>query len=318
MRNEELAYYMAYMTNAGLMTEADAQMTMDLIAGADARIAAYEEEQVGIETTEDKLYSLMERYQRALVQAMTPVNYTYSITGSGSFPSAPTSTGLINMGVPPSVAQQVALNSGLINTGVPPSVAQQIINSDAAGGALRGGEWTLVGDAPGGRLTPYSELITPSGYVLDAKTTRQLFASGIIDEFRSMALTEGAGYSTPSSSGISSSGTPQLSGGRRKINPGGSVSTISLSTSSTGETAAAAEAAVTAVDVAQEATAVAAQSLTAAESISQNVQQSGKQTVAAQYESSGQIVDALGVTNRLLNKLIKETQAQSYEQQMSI
>jgi hypothetical protein len=52
-------------------------------------VAAFENEQIGIEDTEQKLYTLMERYQRALNQSLIPVNYTYSITGTGSFPNAP-------------------------------------------------------------------------------------------------------------------------------------------------------------------------------------------------------------------------------------
>jgi hypothetical protein len=47
-----------------------------------------------------------------------------------------------------------------------------------AGGPLNKGGWTLVGDAPGGGLTPYSELIDPQGNVIPASQTRALMASG--------------------------------------------------------------------------------------------------------------------------------------------
>lgn len=48
----------------------------------------------------------------------------------------------------------------------------------ATGGNLRG--WTLVGDTPGGGLTPYSELITPDGRVLPNDVTVALVRSGIV------------------------------------------------------------------------------------------------------------------------------------------
>lgn len=55
------------------------------------------------------------------------------------------------------------------------------------GGQLSKG-WSLVGDRPGGGLTPWSELISPSGYVFDAKTTRKLMESGMISGVSSRAL----------------------------------------------------------------------------------------------------------------------------------
>ena len=287
LQNEELAYYMAYMTNSGLMSEADAQMTMDLIAGADKRIAAYEAEQEGLKDTDNKLYQLMDRYRRLLNLSLTPVNLLITITTIGKMPNT------------------AGALAGLSTFG--------------SGGRAKGGKLfegaTIVGDSPSGALTPYSEAII-NGWVFDAKMTREMYKAGLLDDAVNHMFTGEGGFGGGFSGGIRPSGTAQISGGRRK-KPPGSISTISIS--STGGTAEAeAEAAAMAVDVAQEATAVAAQSLTAAESISQNVQASGQQTVAAQYESSGQIVDALSVTNRLLNKLIKETQAQSYQQQMSI
>lgn len=58
--------------------------------------------------------------------------------------------------------------------------------SVATGGWLGGG-WSLVGDMPGGQLAPYSELISPNGYVFDAKTSRKLLASGILGDIDSHA-----------------------------------------------------------------------------------------------------------------------------------
>ena len=55
------------------------------------------------------------------------------------------------------------------------------------GGQLSNG-WTLVGDMPGGRPTAYSELISPTGYVYDAKTTKKLLESGFVSSPDSMAV----------------------------------------------------------------------------------------------------------------------------------
>jgi hypothetical protein len=59
-------------------------------------------------------------------------------------------------------------------------------DAKASGGQLRAGRWTLVGDRPGGRLAEYSELISPSGYVFNAKQTRALMASGKLGRVRAL------------------------------------------------------------------------------------------------------------------------------------
>ena len=55
-----------------------------------------------------------------------------------------------------------------------------------AGGYLGSG-WTLVGDAPGGGMTNYSELISPSGYVFSNDQTKALIAAGLVPEMRKRA-----------------------------------------------------------------------------------------------------------------------------------
>jgi hypothetical protein len=71
-------------------------------------------------------------------------------------------------------------SGGTVDEGAPDAGAQ------AAGGPLRAGQWTLVGDKPGGRLAEYSELISPSGYVYNAKQTRALLSSGKIGRIRAL------------------------------------------------------------------------------------------------------------------------------------
>jgi hypothetical protein len=60
---------------------------------------------------------------------------------------------------------------------------------DAAGGPLNTGGWTLVGDRPGGGfVNGVSELISPTGYVYDAKTSKQLMDSGMLGAVQSRAI----------------------------------------------------------------------------------------------------------------------------------
>lgn len=54
------------------------------------------------------------------------------------------------------------------------------------GGQL-GGQWTWVGDMPGGRPGPYSELVSPSGRVYNAKESRMIAQSGILNDVNFMA-----------------------------------------------------------------------------------------------------------------------------------
>jgi pretoxin HINT domain-containing protein len=63
-----------------------------------------------------------------------------------------------------------------------------------AGGGRLSGNLALVGDMPGGKLTPWSELITPDGTVIDAKTTRMLFDRGIVgNDVKSFAVPDTEG-----------------------------------------------------------------------------------------------------------------------------
>lgn len=62
----------------------------------------------------------------------------------------------------------------------------------AGGGMMYSDRPTLVGDMPGGRLTPYSELLLPSGEILDAQTTRRVFEMGLLSGVDSAAVGKSA------------------------------------------------------------------------------------------------------------------------------
>ena len=53
------------------------------------------------------------------------------------------------------------------------------LSTQSKGGQLGKG-WTLVGDAPGGGFTSYSELISPTGYVFSNTASKALLASGMV------------------------------------------------------------------------------------------------------------------------------------------
>jgi hypothetical protein len=79
---------------------------------------------------------------------------------------------------------------GLINQGVPPSVAQYLTggggggsSNNWAGGPLSMDGGTFVGDGPGGMLTPYTEYVK-DGWVYTAEETRELLDMGLIKNGR--------------------------------------------------------------------------------------------------------------------------------------
>lgn len=111
------------------------------------------------------------------------------------------------------------------------SVSPTGIQAVAAGGFLSPGAWTLVGDKPGGQLTPYSELISPTGYVFDARTTRKLMAAGVLGDFESRAFTDDS-YTGGALAGVSKPTltTPKSKGRRVGGGGGGSVVVAAAST----------------------------------------------------------------------------------------
>ena len=88
-----------------------------------------------------------------------------------------------------------------------PGIASQTAQLDQfdyhnnwAGGPL-GSDWTVVGDMPGGVWGPHTELISPSGYVFDAKTSRKMKDAGMLGNVQNMYYGgEGPGIFTPGNS----------------------------------------------------------------------------------------------------------------------
>ena len=160
----------------------------------------------------------------------------------------------------------------------------------AAGGPLADG-WTVVGDAPGGRWTPYTEVVAPWGYVYDAKTSKAMKDSGMLDG--AMALAGGGsvgGRSPVTGSGRAGSGS---TGGRNpKTNPG----TAPRSSGQTSGTLTGAQAEADA----QETAALLAPELEQASNTAAAIGASQQMTARQQN-------DLIAETNELLRTLIAKT-----------
>jgi polyhydroxyalkanoate synthesis regulator phasin len=164
----------------------------------------------------------------------------------------------------------------------------------ASGGRLPGSGFTLVGDAPGGAMTPYTEAII-NGMVLDAKTTRKLKDAGLLDGARALA---GGGFVSDSDTRTYSSGstttTRRASSGTRVGNAAsvdGGTSSTSADVVTISETAAmVSEQAVSTAGIA-----VAAQQQNQNQLTQMTAQQtqatlsSGDNTVAAIHELTRQV-----------------------------
>lgn len=103
----------------------------------------------------------------------------------------------------------------------------------AEGGQLGRG-WALVGDKPGGGVTPYSELVSPTGRVYDHETSMSLLNSGLMPEF-SMAF--GGDADLQSSGSISTKKRVKPGAGHANI-PTNLSGVITGTTSDTQETGA--------------------------------------------------------------------------------
>jgi hypothetical protein len=106
--------------------------------------------------------------------------------------------------------------------------------TDWHGGQLGSG-WALVGDRPGGIFVPgVSELVSPTGYVYDSKTSEMLLKSGFVGGTRSLALSGdlmGVGGGS-----VTKRPSPKISTANRAGSRGGGVSLSSLALASSDAT----------------------------------------------------------------------------------
>jgi hypothetical protein len=72
------------------------------------------------------------------------------------------------------------------------------VDEQWTGGPMNKNGFTVVGDMPGGGFGPYTEVIGPDGYVYNARDSKKLKDTGVLDGARSLAYGgEGPGVFTP-------------------------------------------------------------------------------------------------------------------------
>jgi hypothetical protein len=90
LTNSELSYYLAFMTQSGQMKQTDAALALSIVGDTDRIAKGFDNAKESVDNFHHHgLYPLMERYQRALQQSKDTIHYTYTITGTGSFPKVP-------------------------------------------------------------------------------------------------------------------------------------------------------------------------------------------------------------------------------------
>jgi hypothetical protein len=165
------------------------------------------------------------------------------------------------------------------------------------GGPLNGDGFTVVGDAPGGTWTPYTEVIH-NGHVYNAKEARVLRDAGVLDGARYAAGGGGIGGGNqrqPSRARRSGGGPP---GGNRTVRPGGDrVGGTMASASIQGDAGA------TAADVANQVSGeTAAVVVSSQQATEQNAQLQTQQQVSAQQQTQQVLAEKLDQVVAVLKK----------------
>jgi hypothetical protein len=174
-------------------------------------------------------------------------------------------------------------------------------NNMWTGGPLNGDGFTVVGDAPGGTWTPYTEVIH-NGHVYNAKEARVLRDAGVLDGATYAAGgTSGGGIGgghqrQPSRGGRSGGGPP---GGRRTLPRGGDRVGGTLGSGASVEGNAGATAADVANQVSSETAAVVVSSQQAAQ---ESAQLQTQQQVNAQQQTQQVLAEKLDQVVSVLKK----------------
>jgi hypothetical protein len=199
------------------------------------------------------------------------------------------------------------------------SSALEALRESTGGGRAGGGPLfpgvTLVGDAPGGGMTPYTEAIV-NGYVIDAQTTRKLYEAGLLEGATSRRV-GGDLFGTGVFTGGGSGGTSQVSSiGVRRFNAGATSSsdTMVRAGSPAGDTGGvgtsevvttseiAADTASLAATVAEQAVNTSSMVVAAQSTMQQNMQSQTNQTTQTQERTSENINAEIRELQRLIRK----------------
>jgi hypothetical protein len=302
----EIKAYLNVAQKMGVVTGEQKALAESALAAADAELALIDPMNHVAGRAEDAAMKLLQNKEAALALADalrkntnptvaelkrllsglpasgTAWAYYFDITVSGRVPNL-SATGMSN---------PYANIAGAGTTYQGPAIAM------AGGGVLQQNQIAIVGDAPGGMLTPYTEAII-NGRVFDARTTRALAAAGILDGARSLAggmvpdvdirpyIAAPAPIARRSGTGSRvGNSSPNTPGDLAPVADGGMVTeTVALVSEVAAQAVSTSNAAVAATDA-----------------VTSNIQQGTFQTVATQQQTSGEVVGALNDVLRQLKK----------------
>jgi hypothetical protein len=174
------------------------------------------------------------------------------------------------------------------------------------GGPLNNNGWTIVGDAPGGVIGPYTEAIY-NGVVYPAGVTKWLKESGVLDGARKLRIggdLAGAGVFTGAGSGYSAptTTTRRASSGTRVGNAASAYSAPTTTTTAAASADIATDTAAVAATVAEQAVNTATMAVAAQQSVTQNLQAQTNTQVNAQQQTSNNQIQELRELQRLIKK----------------
>jgi hypothetical protein len=183
--------------------------------------------------------------------------------------------------------------------------AQQWLASQWAGGPLSGAGITIVGDSPGGGMTPYTEAIINGKYVLDAKTTRKLAEAGLLGNAMSRAFGGEieSPYTLRGSPSRVATGTSIRRPRSTSIGTRAGVTSSTVAGNLSASDASAVDTANIAAAVAEQAVSTAGIAVAAQDSVANNMQIQTAQQVQATQASTDNIVAALERIEQRLAKL---------------
>lgn len=219
-----------------------------------------------------------------------------SIPGGGNYNTAASTAPTASVG-----------GSGTTGTGQNAATVWMNANKKWTGGPLTG-DVTLVGDAPGGGMTPYTEAII-DGYVFDAQTTRKLYEAGLLNT--AVGMRSGGEMGGGTTGGYTYGGRTQRQPKPSKRESRMTLRSAPMNGSVEGE----------AVDANTIGAMVQASQQQAEEKTAQNFKQASQQTTQTQKETSGEIVAAIERQTALIARLPTRSDAYSNAraaQQMNI
>lgn len=246
--DEEVTQYLLGLEKLGLVTEADRKATITLYQEATTLHTELANGAKNTDMYSDKMKNLIGR-QEDSIPKFEALNRGIDNTAE-AFADAhgPLSAVTQDLGGLPASGTMWSYYVDIKTTGRVPRLPngghEQFDAGGGGGGYAEGGQlgrgWAIVGDAPGGRWTPYTEVITPGGYVLPNDVATRMKDAGLLDGAMALAI----GGRTPQRSGSGRAGGGTTGGRTPSTSPGtaprsSGISTISATSAAASEDTAA-------------------------------------------------------------------------------